>query len=116
MDPPEWIDGAKFLCYLEAKGFQPAVHSSTMKRMAVQWRDGAQLSVWKADEVLTELDLHISLLPADVWMQHKRFNHFGPYPQETKEEAVALAKKTSIRAVAKQTGISERTVRKWING
>lgn len=113
----DWLDGPKFLAWLEEKhGFKSWVHGGYMKQTAWRWKKGEKVSIWKADELLTKLDLHIHLIPEDIWIAPVDRKPKGRrnFSEGLRHEVVArrLAG-ASPHALAKETGVSERTIRKW---
>lgn len=64
----DWLDGPGLLGWLIARGARPTEPMIGRKARAVRhWREGAAVSVWIADEVLTRLGFHLSELPGDLW-------------------------------------------------
>lgn len=64
----EWLDGPKLVAWLrknDCKLTEPYIGYHA--RAARHWREGAAVSVYEADKVLTKLALHLELVPEDVW-------------------------------------------------
>lgn len=62
----KWIKGPKFIEFLEE-------HNLTSKKLNDQvnfdmLRKGENISVWRADRILTKVGLHILDLPHKAWM------------------------------------------------
>lgn len=112
----DWLDGPKFVAWLEEKhGFESHLHGRYMNQTAWRWRKGEKVSIWKADELLTKLDLHISLIPEDIWVAPtERVPRRKDFSKGLREEVVArrLAGATA-HELAEDIGVSERTIRKW---
>lgn len=112
----DYLDGPKFLAWLEeADCFEPVVHD--MKYRASKWRHGAAVSVWKADELLTAIGLHISQIPDEIWRLEAPQGKQPKWRRDlssSKEQVVAEhAAGASTKALSRKTGIPERTIREW---
>jgi hypothetical protein len=120
MSEPEWLDGPKFVAWLEgeyrfkAKPFGPAV-----QRRVSDWKAGSAVHVWKADEVLTRVGLHLSMLPSAFWLNSYR----GPgkrktavrYPEFVKRAAVDRAERgVSLHQLEREIGASRGTIKEWM--
>ena len=79
----DWLDGPRFVGWLElhapeacelaaaANGYgrtHRGMHSNLGRGLA-RWRQGAAVSVYSADLYLTEIGLHLSLLPDDLYRE-----------------------------------------------
>lgn len=64
----EWLDGPKLYAYLKGRGYKlTEPYIGYHARAARHWRNGAAVSAYEADKVLTKLDLHLELVPEEVW-------------------------------------------------
>jgi hypothetical protein len=116
-----WLDGPKFIAWLESEhGFKASHHGSNAERRAQRWKNGDMVSIWKADELLTKLSLHISLIPEAVWLAAGATERYAKpegrpnFTNELREQVIARREAgASPRDLAIETGVSERTIRKW---
>lgn len=117
----DWLDGPKFIAWLEVEhGFRAYQHTNAIKRRATAWRAGDMASIWKADELLTYLGLHLTLIPDALWLAEPINDRYAKpagrsnFPQELRREVIAKrAAGASPHILAIETGVSERTIRKW---
>lgn len=63
-----WISGPKFVEFLESKGV--SYRELPGEQGFDDWKKGANLSVWRADKMLTHIGYHILQLPDDCWISN----------------------------------------------
>jgi hypothetical protein len=118
MREPEWLDGPRFVTWLEGQEehLENWRVGSTFGRRLTSWRSGAAASVWAVDRILTQLGLHLSLIPEDLWLQesHLRNKEKGRHPRVARELACRLrGEGLTIARISRTVGVSERTVQEW---
>ncbi len=115
----DWLKGPEFLAWLEDefKVTPEVARAHGFERQRGEWRSGRTVSVWAADKVLTRLELHISLIPDEVWTEEKpeRGNlGWSKSSEADRLEVVArLNEGESVKEVSENTGWSETAVKEW---
>lgn len=117
----DWLDGPKFVAWLEgATGFTAEPHGASVKRRVTDWKAGAPVSIWKADDLLTHLGLHLSQVPDELWIdgRHRReavAKKPRPlYPTKLRTEVVKRRLSgVALKRLTLETGISEGTIKRW---
>lgn len=69
----EWISGPAFVLFLEGQGINQYSLGDTVN--FTELRKGQNISVWRADRILTKIGLHIRQLPEQAWLplDHKPY-------------------------------------------
>lgn len=69
----EYLDGLKLVGWLEGHGHKLDETSLGFHRRYIHsWRRGEAAELYKADAVMTKLDLHVDQLPEDFWVEAPR--------------------------------------------
>jgi hypothetical protein len=63
-----WISGPKFAAWLRERKVENKELPVSRSSQLGQWERGENISVWRADRVLTHLGYHLWQLPEDVWL------------------------------------------------
>ena len=114
----KWLDGKKVWDWvLERKPCDWAPHNelpeSQMRRVR-EWRRGSKASASAADEILTRLGLCLSHLPDDFYVKAPLSGgQWRPITDKQRMKAATLlARGYRVVDVAREVGISDRSVRK----
>lgn len=70
---PGWVDGPKFVAWLEEHGLESKLSlGEGLARRMRDWQSGGVASVDAVDRVLVAMGFHLSELPDDFWVPHPR--------------------------------------------
>ena len=105
------LDGPNFVKWLTANADLASLPDNR-RRALRRYRVGDVATVASADRVLTDLGLHLTDLPEDLW---RRDNRGSPYPPELCVEAVKRARGGELhRFVASSLAVDRSTVSRWV--
>jgi hypothetical protein len=130
---PRYLDGPRLVEWLEAEGlvyideddrrstcglrsegsyctaYDMDGRQSFMRRFS-EWRSGSTASVYTVDEFLIARGRHLSELPDDLYVSHRR----ATVESGVRSEAVALyAAGVGPREVGRRLGVNESSVDRW---
>lgn len=110
-DPlPEWLDGPMFHDWILKKaphiiGDREGILGYTHSRSMMRWRSGERCHYSTADRLLTQLGLHLTEIPEEIWRWARH---------EEKEKGLAHFRNgKSVKQVAAWFGIRKSTATKW---
>lgn len=71
---PEFLDGAAVVRWLEDEGHRLSKSTLNSRISKIHdWRAGEFPCVYDVDKVLTKLDLHVDMLPDDLWVEDPEY-------------------------------------------
>ena len=114
-DLPEWVDGPKFVAWIEeVRPDHMAELSESHHRALYRFRQpGAKGSLDTVDRICCSLFLHLSEIPEDVWTTTP--NKGRKVDAVRKAQAVEMIDAgTPASMVARHLGVAAATVRRWI--
>lgn len=113
----DWLDGVALESWLRHHGLfnrELQLGERLSNRVGGWKRRGVFVSVWDADEVLTKLDLHLSELPAEMWVEPTPATSKRRYCEQIRPEVVERHREgESASALAQEYGIDPVSVWKW---
>lgn len=117
----DWIHGPDFIAWLEGEfNFDRHGNGPVIERRAVGLLRGDSISLWSADRFLTNIGLHVALIPDDLWRPpktRKSPKYTPPRPSRVKAEiSQRYQAGESVESLALAAGVTERTVERWMSG
>ena len=113
----EYLDGPGLYAWLNERGCDLSAkvlnfHSREVRR----WRSGTAATVWSADQVLTQLGLHLTEIPDDLWRDSPYKNNGGKRidPRIRRAALIGIRRGDTVHHVAQRFAIDGSTVRRWM--
>jgi hypothetical protein len=107
---PKWLDGPMLFDFVMKKapqlvGQREGVLGETLSRTMSRWRSGEHAHYATADRLLTQLGIHLSEVPEEMWRWSRSDKkHLG---------IKHLKNGHSKKQVAEWMGVAKRTVETW---
>lgn len=127
----EWLDPKKVADWFEDRvyreyglegdaegaGLATLEGGGALCRAIYRWRhEGRLASVYAVDRHLTRFGWHISEIPSECWTDEKPRSKRGPQLREKEKIRIAAKALTAPkRHVAKEHGVTERSIRNWLS-
>lgn len=114
MTDQNWLDGRKLVAWLTDNGLAGrSCYGPAWARRLNEWEGGSLASVWKADELLVLLGLHLSEIPEDYWVTGPNPGRRG-WPKEVRQAVLREYEAgESCRVLRDKYGPSTDTIKHW---
>lgn len=107
----EWLDGPALVDWLRLHGLENVkAFGGTVQAAITRWQRGARASVYSVDSLMVRLDLHLSEIPDDIWIDSSRTGQ--KIDEDQRAELIArLEAGEKVKRLAQEFRVSPSTVR-----
>lgn len=119
-DLPRYLDGPRFVKWLEEEGVKFSDLTDTQQRRWRDWEKGSRADLYKtADRILTDNYILPGLIPDECWSENQlRYENASRPPKKEsdlrKAEGLMLVEAgVHVNEIADRLGVCPTTVRNW---